>query len=524
MSVPDAVNANATDESSLTARQAALAGVAAGAAGLGVAELLAGLLPGAASPIIAVGDLVISLQPPGAKQIVVDLFGTADKLVLNLFIAIVALGLAALVGIVARRRPQAGLVGFGAFGVVILAAALSEPLTEPITTLAVAFVAVVVATWTLDGLLRLARERGHPPLAEMPAWGRRRFIGTSIGVMALAAGGGALGRALLDRGGLGATSTPRTIPDAMVPAPAPPAAAALNVEGISPLVTPTAQFYRIDTALLVPRPDVASWSLTVDGLVQHPIALSYADLLAMPLIEQYVTIACVSNEVGGELVGNALWKGVRLKALFQTVGVRPEATQVVGRAVDGFTVGFPFAHAIADDREPMVALAMNGEPLPANHGFPARLIVPGLFGYVSATKWLSQIELTTWEAFDAYWVPLGWSKTGPILTQSRIDTPRFGQRIPPGRTPIAGVAWAPDRGISAVEVQLDGGPWTATELAAEISDATWRQWLFRWDAEPGDHVISVRATDGNGELQSDARTPPAPDGARGYHTVRVSVG
>lgn len=510
-------------ERRVSAGAAALAGVAAGTASLGVAELAAALLPGAASPIVAVGELVISMQPPGAKQFVVDLFGEADKLVLNLLIAGVALGAAALIGIAARRWPEAGFVGFGAFGVVALAAGLGNPLSEPVTTLAVLAIAVVVAVWVLAALLRLAARRGEPPAAEMPAWGRRRFLGTSLAVIAAGASSGFVGRALLDRGRVvGGSGQAATIPDAVTPAPSPPAGSALDVEGLAPLVTPNTDFYRIDTALLVPRPDIATWTLTIDGMVNSPLVLRYEDLLAMPLIEQYVTIACVSNEVGGNLVGNALWRGVRLKELFTRVGVRPAATQVVGRSVEGFTVGFPLSHAIADDREPMVALAMNGESLPANHGFPARLIVPGLFGYVSATKWLAQIELTTWDGFDAYWVPLGWSKEGPILTQSRIDTPRPG-RLPPGSVPIAGVAWAPDRGIERVEVRVDDSAWQPAELSTPISDATWVQWLVRWDATPGEHVLQVRATDGTGETQTDARTPPAPSGARGYHTIQVTV-
>ena len=507
----------------VTRRQGAVAGIAAGAAALGGAELLAGILPGAASPIIAVGDLIISLQPPGAKQFIVELFGEADKLLLNLVVAAVALGAAALIGVFARGRPAVATAGFGAFGILALGAGLRDPLGEPVTTFVVAFGAVAVAVM-IHRLLRRLAGGGEPQVAEMPAWGRRRFLGTSIAVMGVAAGSGLLGRTLLDRGGLGATpGGTGVIPDASAPAPSPPAGSSLDVPGVTPLVTPNADFYRIDTALLVPRPDVASWRLNIKGLVDRPFELTYGELLEMPLVEQYVTIACVSNEVGGHLVGNALWRGVPLKALFDLAGLRPEATQVVGRSVDGFTVGFPVAHAIADDREPLVAVAMNGEPLPANHGFPARLIVPGLFGYVSATKWLAEIELTTWEAFDAYWVPLGWAKEGPILSQSRIDTPRADARVAAGSVPIAGVAWAPDRGVSGVEVRVDEGSWMAAEVSAPISDATWVQWVHQWEATPGDHVLQVRATDGDGVVQTDERTRPAPDGARGHHTIRVSV-
>lgn len=496
---------------------AALAGVVAGATALGAAELMAGLL-GAASPIIAVGDLIISLQPAGAKQLVVDLFGEADKLVLNVAIAAVALGASAAIGLAARRWPPAGPIGFGAFGLLALWAGLDSPLADAVWVLLVVAVAVAVAIGVLRLLLRLANP--DEPVAEMPDWDRRRFLGASAVFGIVAVSSGLIGRALLES--RTAVAAP-ALPPVSDPVPPPPAGASLAVGGITPLVTPNDQFYRIDTALLVPRPDLAEWTLRVHGMVEEPFELTYDELLAMPLVEQYVTIACVSNEVGGNLVGNALWRGVRLKELLDRAGVEPAATQIVGRSVDGFTVGFPLAHAIASDREPLVAVGMNGETLPERHGFPARLIVPGLFGYVSATKWLAEIELTTWEGFDAYWIPLGWSKEGPILTQSRIDAPKAGDRPSPGVVPIAGVAWAPDRGISAVEVSIDQGPWQPAELSTPISDATWVQFLYRWDADPGDHLIQVRATDGTGETQTDARTPPAPDGARGYHTIQVTV-
>lgn len=502
---------------------ASIAGVAAGALALGGAELLAGVLPGAASPVIAVGDLVIALQPPGAKQFVVELFGEADKLLLNLVIIAVALGAAAVGGIVARTRPGVATIGIAAFGILALGAGLRDPLSEPLTTVVVAAAAVVTAWLALRWLLRLAAEHGQPPVAEMPAWGRRRFLGTSIAVIGLAAGSGVLGRTLLSRGRLDAVPQVGSVPAANETAAPLPEGVAVGVEGVSSIVTPNRDFYRIDTALLVPRPRLETWRLRISGMVREPFELTYDELVAMPLHEQYVTIACVSNEVGGGLVGNALWRGVRLKELLERAGVESAATQIVGRAVDGFTVGFPTAHALADDREPLVAVAMNGEPLPPDHGFPARLIVPGLFGYVSATKWLTEIELTTWEGFNAYWVPLGWSKEGPILTQSRIDVPQDRASVAAGTVPIAGVAWAPDRGISGVEVQVDEDGWAAAEISTPISNATWVQFVHRWEATSGEHLIRVRATDGSGEVQTDERTQPAPDGARGHHTIRVSV-
>jgi len=504
-------------------RTAILAGVAAGAAALGTAELLAGILPGASSPIIAIGETVIALQPPGAKQFVVELFGEADKLLLTLFIAAVALVAAGALGLLARDRPGLARIGFAAFGLLALAASFRDPLSEPLTSFLVTAAAVGVAIAVLSWLMRLAVGRATPAVAEMPAWGRRRFIGSSIAVIGLAAGSGVLGRTLLERGRLNAVAQVGKLPDPVASASPPPTGSVLDIPGVSPLVTPNTEFYRIDTALIVPRPNLDTWRLSVTGMVDRPFELTYDELTAMPLHDQYVTIACVSNEVGGNLVGNALWRGVRLKELLERAGVQSGATQIVGRAVDGFTAGFPTVWALADEREALVAVAMNGEPLPANHGFPARLIVPGLFGYVSATKWLAEIELTTLEGFDAYWVPLGWSKEGPILTQARLDVPRDGARVDAGPLAVAGVAWAPDRGISGVEVQVDEGGWVAAELSAPISDATWVQFVHRWDASPGDHLLRVRAIDGDGEVQTDERTRPAPDGARGHHTIRVSV-
>lgn len=503
---------------------AALAGLAAGAAALGVAELIAGLVPGAASPLIAVGDTIIALQPPGAKQFVVDLFGEADKAILVGTIGLVALAVAAGLGVVARDRPGVARIGIAAFGLAYLGAGLRDPLSDPLPTLLGVVVSVSVALLVLGWLLALARRRRVPEVAEMPAWGRRRFIGTSLAVAGVALGSGLVGRALLERGREAAVPQAGRIPEPSSTAPPLPEGAELaGVDGLSPLVTPNADFYRIDTALIVPRPRLDTWRLRIHGLVDAPFELTYDELLAMPIHEQYVTIACVSNEVGGNLVGNARWAGVRLRELLDRARVRPEATQVVGRAVDRFTAGFPLAWVLAADREALVAVTMNGEPLPPDHGFPARLIVPGLYGYVSATKWLADIELTTWEGFDGYWVPLGWAKEGPILTQSRIDVPRPSARVPAGRTPVAGVAWAPDRGISAVEVRIDDDDWQPATVSTPISDATWVQWLFTWDAVPGEHAIRVRAIDGMGDVQTDQRTPPAPDGARGHHMIEVTV-
>jgi DMSO/TMAO reductase YedYZ molybdopterin-dependent catalytic subunit len=506
------------------ARYAALAGLVAGGLGVGLSELLAGLFAGAPSLVLSIGSLVISLQPPGAKQWMVDLFGEADKLVLNLVILSVALAGGAILGVVARRRPRLASTGFAAVGLLGLIAAVRDPSVDPVLATITAGLASGVAILALPRLLRLAAPRASEK-ARMLDFDRRRFLGATIGLAGVAATSGAVGRLLLER------RTAQEIAVPQVPAPgataAPlPAGAELDVAGISSLVTPNRTFYRIDTALLVPRLDASTWSLAITGMVNNPYTLTYEELLAMPLVEQYVTIACVSNEVGGDLVGNALWRGARLRDVLDRAGVQDGATQIVGRSRpnDNWTAGFPTAWLANPEREALVAVAMNGETLPPSHGFPARLIVPGLFGYVSATKWLTEIELTTLEAFDAYWVPLGWAKEAPILTQSRIDVPRNGSSVPPGSVAVAGVAWAPDRGITAVEVQVDESGWQAAELSTPISDATWVQWVYRWDATAGDHQLSVRATDGTGEVQTDRVTRPDPDGARGHHTIEVMVG
>ncbi|HET7727647.1 MAG TPA: molybdopterin-dependent oxidoreductase [Candidatus Limnocylindrales bacterium] len=503
------------------ALRSALAGLSAAVLALGVAELLAGLVPGVPSPVVAIGAAVIELQPPGAKDFVVALFGQNDKLALEALIVGVVGAVGAALGIVARRRPDAARAGVVAMASLAVAAALWALRANLLLTLGAGAITALVGVQALDRLRSLAA-----PVPDDPAdAGRRRLLATAtltglVGVVA-----GTLGRSMLAGRAQAQDQAAIAIPPSIEPANPIPPGAALDVPGITPLVVPNDQFYRIDTALIVPSVDLGSWRLTIRGMVDREVVLTFEELVDLPLIERYVTIACVSNEVGGDLVGNAKWTGVRLTDVLGMAGVRPGATQVVPRSVDGWTAGFPTAWVTEQERDALVAVEMNDEPLPVEHGFPARLIVPGLYGYVSATKWLSDIELTTLEAFDAYWVPRGWAKEAPILTQSRIDTPRgTGRVLPTGRVPVAGVAWAPERGIRAVEVSVDDGPWQPARLGAAISDQTWVQWRFDWDATPGPHRLAVRATDGTGEVQTAFRTPPAPDGARGHHSVQVVVG
>ncbi|HYI21631.1 MAG TPA: molybdopterin-dependent oxidoreductase [Candidatus Limnocylindrales bacterium] len=512
-----------------------LAGVAAAAVAIGAAELSAALL-GGSSIIVAVGNLVISLQPPGAKDLMVALFGTNDKLALEIMVLIGGLLLGGVLGLMARSDMRSAMAGFAVFGVVGIFLVLQDPLANLLPSVASAVIAVVAGVATLAWLGRmidrLFRPRpgdaGLEPITTDAApsppgqpFARRSFL--ALGGMLVAAGGvfAFFGRYL-------STQLPSDVgPAPSIPPPSetlPPIAngSDFGIEGLSPIVVPNDDFYRIDTALSVPRIDSATWTLRIHGMVNQEVELTYADLLAMPMVERYITISCVSNEVGGYLVGNAKWGGVSLMSVLDMAGVQPGASQIVGRSFS-WTCGFPTAHLHGAGREALVAVSMNGEPLPAAHGFPARLIVPGLYGYVSATKWLTDIELTTLDAFDAYWVPLGWAKEAPILTQSRIDVPRHGTSLTAGPVTVAGVAWAPTRGISRVETQLDEGVWQPAELSVPLSEYTWVQWRATVDVPVGEHTLRVRATDGTGETQTAERTAPAPDGARGHHQVRVAA-
>jgi DMSO/TMAO reductase YedYZ molybdopterin-dependent catalytic subunit len=513
----------------------AIAGAVATLAALGLSELAAALLS-APSLVAAIGGVVIDHQPAGAKDVVVSLFGQNDKLALELLIVAVAVLIGAGLGIVARRQFAIGAGGFVAFAGLGFVAAMSDPSASATTVVIVAAVAAIAGVQTLSWLLGPAPPvvaAGAGPRVDpatvrrrsMPDWSRRGFLIRSGSVAVASVAAGLAGRALLEA----ARATPTTGATAIPPAgdvATLPAGSSLEVAGLTPLVVPNDDFYRIDTALLTPNVDVASWSLRIHGLVDRETTLTFAELVGLPLIEQYVTIACVSNQVGGSLVGNAKWTGPRLRDVLAIAGVQANASQLVGRAVDGWTAGMPASWVMDPAREPMIAVKMNDQVLPRIHGFPARLIVPGLYGYVSATKWLAELELTTWESFNGYWVPLGWSKEGPILTQSRIDVPGSGQSVPAGRVAIAGVAWAPDRSISKVEIAVDG-EWRDCTLSRPISDATWVQWTYAWDAAAsgsGPHTIEVRATDGTGQVQTADRTRPDPDGARGHHTIQVQVG
>jgi DMSO/TMAO reductase YedYZ molybdopterin-dependent catalytic subunit len=494
---------------------AALAGLVAAGSALGVVSLL-GRAVGDARPLdVSVGDEVIDRSPGWLVHWAIDVFGTNDKPALRTGIVVTALVLGAVAGLVAARVRIAGPVAFALAALAGIGAAHRDPQSDLAPAVLAAAAGTLVGAWALDRML--ARAPRRPEATSSAPTDRRGFLRLVGGVAVVSAGATWLGQVWRRESKADAAIAAL---DLEVEPAAVPAAASFPVRGLTPLVTPNGDFYRIDTALLVPDIDPATWSLRVDGMVGAPFELSFDELLALPSVEHWTTLSCVSNEVGGRLVGNAQWLGVPLVDLLERADVDPAATQIVGHSIDRFTVGFPTSVAF-DGRMAMVAYGMNGEPLPRPHGFPARLVVPGLYGYVSATKWLTRIELTTWDGFDAYWVPRGWSKEGPVKTQSRIDVPRGS--VATGDVAVAGVAWAPHRGISRVEVQVDDGPWHEAELADALDDDTWRQWRWIWSAPPGDHVVRVRATDGDGEVQTAESARPAPSGATGWHSVVVRV-
>lgn len=497
---------------------------------LSAAELIAGIWHRGPALVTAVAQQVINRAPGAFVRFGIDRLGRRDKPSLIVGTIVLSLLVGAVAGMLAARRRVIGDAVFVVFAACGVWAAADLPHSSVVAVVSAAVIAAVTgAVWLRVLLARAARPDPAPPTRRAPAaeavpagTSRRRFLALSGGLAVAAAFSADIGRLLLDRVTVAAARAKVLLPRAARAATPVPADASFAVTGLAPLVTPNDSFYRIDTVLNVPQVDPEHWRLKVHGLVDHPFELTFAEVLAMPMVEEYVTLQCVSNEVGGPLVGNAKWLGVPLETLLDRAGVQHGADQIVGRSVDYFTVGFPTAAAL-DGRTALLAVGMNGEPLPVKHGFPARLVIAGLYGYVSATKWVTELEATTFAAYDAYWVPRGWSQQAPIKTESRIDVPRGNDAVHAGTVAVAGSAWAPTRGIRAVEVQIDNDPWQPAELAAAISKETWRQWRFEWHATAGVHRIRVRATDGNGVVQDGHDTPPPPNGATGYHTLYLNV-
>ena len=503
-------------------------GLLAAFAGLCAAELVVGLVRGSASPVVPVGQEVIDAVPPAVKDWAIDWFGTADKAVLIAGTLSILAVVGALAGVLAitGRRAAAYLVATGV-GAIGLAAVLARPgadIGRALPPVAGTAVSIGVLWWlTPRAVGRVADVDEIDSVVPSDA-ARRRFARDALLVGALSLVAAGFGRLLARRFSVEGERASGELPEADRPVADDVSRWDFGLADTTPFVVANDDFYRIDTALVVPQVPKDSWSLRIHGMVDRELTLTFADLAERRLIERYITLACVSNPVGGDLVGNAKWLGTPLADLLREAGPHPEATQVVSRSIDGWTCGTPTS-AILDGRDALLAIAMNDEPLPAEHGYPVRMVVPGLFGYVSATKWVTEIELVRWEDFDAYWVPRGWAKEGPVKTMARIDRPQRGSEHPAGTIEVAGVAWAVHRGISAVEVSIDEGEWRQCELAGVPSDDTWRQWRYRWrDAPAGEHTIDVRAYDGAGVPQSARRSSPAPDGAQGYHRTRFQLG
>jgi DMSO/TMAO reductase YedYZ molybdopterin-dependent catalytic subunit len=515
----------------------AAAGVASVAFGTGVGELAAAVLAPASSPFVVVGSLLIDLAPSWAKDAAIAIFGTGDKAALLVGIGIVLVAVAAAAGVLEVRRPPFGRVLIGLLGVVgaIAASTRANATMLAIAPSALAAIGAVVALQLLvrrlpatdagsrdAGFAGSSTRGGSSTTGGVGAVDRRRFLGW--------AGGAAVLGALTAMGGYALQAGSRTvvaIRDAItLPTPrataSVPATAELGIDGLAPVITPNLEFYRIDTALAVPAVDPASWSLRIHGMVEREVTIAWDELLALPLEESVTTLACVSNEVGGGLIGNAVWLGYPIRELLARAVPSADADMVLSRSVDGFSASTPLP-VLMDDRNAILAVGMNGEPLPPEHGFPVRMVVPGLYGYVSATKWVTELEVTRFDEASAYWTDRGWSANGPVKLSSRIDVPRSGQSLTAGPITVAGVAWHQHIGIERVEVQVDDGPWQAATLATAISVDTWVQWHYEWDATSGTHTLRVRAIDTDGEVQTSKRQGVVPDGATGLHERTVDV-
>jgi DMSO/TMAO reductase YedYZ molybdopterin-dependent catalytic subunit len=565
----------------------ALAGFLAAGVGVCVGFLAAGVTGSVGSPVVAVAEGMIDLSPAPVKNFAIKQFGSNDKLVLQIGVLIVLALLGILIGMAAMRSINRGLIGFAVLGIVGLIAAATRPTSGPadlvpslIATAASAFtlvrltraaggaqIATATATATASSWPRppsgspgpadsqppgsadatppgsadatppgslppgsaarpttwppspAARPAGRLAVSEPP---RRQFMQLSAAAVGVAGVAYLGGRLLSERTSVAAAVEHLKLPAATDPAAPLPHGCDLKIPGLASFITQNSAFYRVDTAIVLPQIPPSAWQLRIHGMVSREITLSFGELLKRPLIEDYITLCCVSNPVSGPYISNAKWLGASLGALLRDAGIKAGADQLYCTSFDGFTSGTPVATAM-DGRDAMLAVAMNGKPLPTEHGFPVRTVVPGLYGYVSACKWITDIEVTTYAANQAYWAQRGWSQEAVIKTESRIDVPSGQNTLKAGPTTIAGVAWAQHRGIEAVEVRVNGGPWREATLAAVPGIDTWRQWSIPWNATPGSHRIEARATDKTGYTQTALAEPPEPNGATGYPLVSVSV-
>ena len=509
----------------VTRRWAGVAGIVSGLVGVGLSGVIAWLLAPLGSPVIAVGELIIELLPAPLVNFGKETLGYADKPILLIIVVVGVLLLCGLAGRVELRRRFAGAAVFAlvaVLGLIGVSAQAGASPTAYVPTLVGLLLGYLILS-TLITKLRSWRPRHGTEDVEAHSAARRNFLGWTLVVGAFATTAAVAGQLLA--GAATAVNSARErlrLPLPTQPAPPVPAGAELNIPDLTPYVSANDTFYRIDTALQVPVIDPDTWTLKITGLVDRPLEIDFATLSAKPLVEHMATLTCVSNEVGGRLAGNALWLGYPIRDLLAEAGPQEGADMVLSTSDDGWTAGTPLDVLTDPDRQALLAIGMNGEPLPIEHGFPVRMVVPGLYGYVSATKWVTELKVTTFADDEGYWTPLGWSARGPIKIASRIDTPRRAT-ADPGTIVVAGVAWAQHTGISAVEVQIDQDAWQPAQLAEVTGPDTWRQWKFEWAATSGTHTIAVRATDADLTLQSAAFAPPAPDGATGYHSIQIKV-
>jgi DMSO/TMAO reductase YedYZ molybdopterin-dependent catalytic subunit len=502
-----------------------LSGLASAALALGITQLLSVPFGQRADARTAVGSAVIDLTPGPVKEWAIGTFGTSDKLFLTVAVLVVVAAIAALTASWETRRRPVGSVVLALGGVAGCAAVLSRPGAQGVDIIPTV-VAAVCAVVVLRLLILGRRRSGMATVGDTDTdtdVDRRRSL-VAFGLLGAGIVGGGLGAVLTRQ--LHSVAKDRaafTPPPVKAPPPPPPAAVQPRGVALPSYITPNADFYRIDTALSVPQLSRADWRLKIHGMVDREVTYAFADLASFDIIEKVVTLTCVSNPVGGNLVSNATWTGYRVRDLLARAGIHSDADMVLSTSIDGFTAGTPVA-ALTDSREAILAITMNGQPLPTEHGYPARLVVPGLYGYVSATKWVTDLELTRFDRAQGYWTELGWSPTGPIKTESRIDVPRSGQVVDAGPATFGGVAWAQNRGVRAVEVRIDDGDWRPAQLAASYSNDTWRLWSYPWQATAsGSHKISVRATDNTGAVQTEQEQGVIPDGATGWHSISFAV-
>ena len=527
--------------------QAALSGMVSAALALAVGELVASVTNKTTSLVLAVGEFIVEVTPGDVVRTSIETLGNSQKVVLLSSITVISILFGGFLGLLSRKQPDLSYSLFILFGIFGGWTLNRDPLTSTAAALSLSVIATLIGVSTFFSLNTLL---DHPASADFedPKYryaDRRQFLNWATGISVAAGTMTGVGRLLLkddtvqnirekivipnieeknelqasndatSDSSSSATTIPSTETDFLT-------FSEMNaIEGISPYITSNDDFYRIDTALRVPTIEPADWSLTVDGLVGNPYELSYEEILKMELVKKDVTLTCVSNEIGGPLVGNAVWAGVPLSEIISKSEPLSNAEQVMCHSVDGFTAGFPIEN-IFDGRTALLAVGMNGRPLPVIHGFPARLVVAGLYGYVSAVKWIKRIEICTWDGNNGYWIPRGWSKKAPIKISSRIDVPRE-RKIDSGINAVAGVAWAPLSGVRTVEISFDSGPWQECNLGVSLSGETWTQWAYKWDAIPGKYKIKVRAIDNNGVIQSSSVVSPAPDGAEGFDQISVRV-